>query len=230
MKIRLALIAPALVLLAISACGGEDTDIQATIDAAVSATATAQPTPTPDIQATINAAVSATATAQAPAPTATSVRPVRYDEAALRQLLTAEDIESTLPWLDLVQDDFGGYALFSDLTALTSDPTFEQLVSFTGLTFQTFDDNQFIFQVRDFKSPSEARLAIENSGNTTRYEPVNPGVGERSYISEDTVAQGFLFLSDGAIFAIAGVGLDLNDADIDDLIELARLVESRLGG
>ena len=228
MRTKLFLLAVTVVA-SIVACGGQDPNVQATIDAAVSATATARPTPTPNIQATVDAAISATATATSPtatptpAPTATPTPvPIRFDEAALRALLTKADVDKEYGSLNVGD---GGYTNFAEAAPAEM---MGNVVSFTGLTFQSGMGEQVFLQVRDFVSAAAASADFGDPG-TGEFANPDPPIGDRSYTTKEGEAGAVGFLSGSSVFVVGAVNVPFyTDADFGALINLARLVESRL--
>lgn len=215
-----------------SACsGGDDSNAQATIDAAVAETVAAVPTATPDIQATIDAAVAATAAAGSARPPTTSstattvptVPPVEiyYDQSVLETLLTSEDIPGLLGGTEIIGVFFQDYSEVADAGLL------ESAISFTGLVFQG-PSTSLNFQIIDLKSGQSAADQMDEFGDDFTVTEITPGIGDRSMRLSGADIAAVSFATGNDVVSIGYVGASVGQVEWDALEDLAILVHERM--
>lgn len=218
-----------------SACGGgEDSDAQATIDAAVAETVAAFPTATLNLQATIDVIVDATAVAGSTRPPTASSTPtpvptlpvvqsaeIFYTQSMLEALLASEDIPALLGG-----DEIKG-VFFQDFSEVADAGLLINANSFTGLNFQS-SSTSLNFQIIDLKGGQSAVYQMDDFVVDFTVTELSPGVGDRSMrlLGSGLAAVSFAIGND--IVTIGYLGATVGQVEWDALEDLAFLIHGRM--
>ena len=160
-----------------------------------------------------------------PTPTPESPGPASFDEVGFASLLTREEVAAVLPDFDVADSnfvDFGAMAAGVDPAQMIG------IDSFTGLTFQNANAG-VTFAVIDFVSSERAleHLAVVSAAYGA-LEEISPTIGDSSFQGSGDGVSSVTFFKGELAVAINAAGLPTTGAEMEALLSIARLIESRL--
>lgn len=161
----------------------------------------------------------------APTPTAGPTAPVNFDQTGLNSLLPSEAVAAVLPGFSVTGFSFTDFGV----GAASVDPAqMDGVDSFTGLSYQGSSAG-VTFVVMDFVSSERALEHLAKIiSESDPLDETTPTVGDTSLQGRGGGVTVVFFVKGELVVLLTASGLPTTDAELEALLSLAGLVETRL--